>query len=74
VSPLVVRVMGACPSPLRSDERILGNAADPHHRIDIRRSSHHYVVRRDDQPVAGVHAPLVPDESGVAEPATSAEA
>jgi hypothetical protein len=44
------------------------------HRIDIRRSSRHLVVRQDDQLVAEIDAPLVPDESGVAEPATAAEA
>ncbi len=69
-----------------ADERILGRAADPCHRIDIRRSSRHLVVRQDDQLVAETHAPLVLDESGfaprwyvpradvVAEAATSAEA
>jgi uncharacterized protein (DUF427 family) len=47
-----------------ADERILGHAADPGHRIDIRRSSRHLVVRQDDQLVAETHAP----------PATSAAA
>ena len=50
------------------------HAADPCHRIDIRRSSRHLVVRQDDQLVAETHVPLVLDESAVAEPATSAEA
>ena len=31
------------------DERILGHAADPYHRIDIRRTSRHLVVRQDDR-------------------------
>ncbi len=48
------------------DERILGHAADPYHRIDIRRSSRHLVVRGNDQDVADTHAPLVLYESGFA--------
>jgi uncharacterized protein (DUF427 family) len=48
------------------DERILGHAADPYHRIDIRRSSRHLVVRKDDRVVADTHAPLVLYESGFA--------
>src|SRR5579862_165350 len=48
------------------DERILGHAADPYHRIDIRRSSRHLVVRQGDQLVAATHAPLVLYESGFA--------
>ncbi len=48
------------------DERILGHAADPYHRIDIRRSSRHLVVRHDDQVIADTHAPLVLYESGFA--------
>ncbi|HEX8854088.1 MAG TPA: DUF427 domain-containing protein [Thermoleophilaceae bacterium] len=48
------------------DERIFGHAADPYHRIDIRRSSRHLVVRQDDQVVADTHAPLVLYESGFA--------
>jgi uncharacterized protein (DUF427 family) len=48
------------------DERILGHAADPYHRIDIRRSSRHLVVRSGDQVVADTHAPLVLYESGFA--------
>jgi uncharacterized protein (DUF427 family) len=48
------------------DDRILGHAADPYHRIDIRRTSRHLVVRDGDQVVADTHAPLVLDESGFA--------
>jgi uncharacterized protein (DUF427 family) len=48
------------------DERILGHAADPYHRIDIRRSSRHLVVRKDGRLVADTHAPLVLYESGFA--------
>ena len=48
------------------DERILGHAADPYHRIDVRRSSRHLVARQDDQIVADTKAPLVLYESGFA--------
>jgi uncharacterized protein (DUF427 family) len=48
------------------DERILGHAADPYHRIDIRRSSRHLVVRQHDRVIADTHAPLVLYESGFA--------
>jgi uncharacterized protein (DUF427 family) len=48
------------------DERILGHAADPYHRIDIRRSSRHLVVRDGGQVVADTQAPLVLYESGFA--------
>jgi uncharacterized protein (DUF427 family) len=48
------------------DERVLGHAADPYHRIDIRRSSRRLVVRDGDQLVADTHAPLVLYESGFA--------
>jgi len=48
------------------DERIVGHAADPYHRIDIRRTSRHLVVMHDDQLVADTHAPLVLYESGFA--------
>jgi uncharacterized protein (DUF427 family) len=48
------------------DERILGHAADPYHRIDIRRSSRHLVVQDGDEVVADTHTPLVLYESGFA--------
>jgi len=48
------------------DERILGHASDPYHRIDIRRSSRHLVVRAGDQVIADTTAPLVLYESGFA--------
>jgi uncharacterized protein (DUF427 family) len=48
------------------DERILGHAADPYHRVDIRRTSRQLVVRADDRVVADTHAPLVLYESGFA--------
>jgi uncharacterized protein (DUF427 family) len=48
------------------DERILGHAADPYHRIDIRRTSRHLVVRELGEVVADTVAPLVLYESGFA--------
>jgi uncharacterized protein (DUF427 family) len=48
------------------DERILGHAADPYHRIDIRRTSRHLVVRHNEEVVADTRAPLVLYESGFA--------
>jgi hypothetical protein len=53
------------------DERILVHAADPYHRIDIRRTSRHFVVRDGDQLVADTHAPLALYESGFAQAGTS---
>jgi uncharacterized protein (DUF427 family) len=48
------------------DERILGHAADPYHRIDIRRASRHLVVRQGDRIIADTKQPLVLYESGFA--------
>lgn len=48
------------------DERILGHAADPYHRIDIRQTSRNLVVRQDDRIVAETRRPLVLYESGFA--------
>jgi uncharacterized protein (DUF427 family) len=48
------------------DERILGHAADPYHRIDIRRSSRRLVVRAGDRVVADTSSPVVLYESGFA--------
>jgi uncharacterized protein (DUF427 family) len=48
------------------DERIVGHAADPYHRIDIRSTSRHLVVRVGDRVVADSHAPLALYESGFA--------
>ena len=39
------------------DERIVGHAADPYHRIDIRQTSRHLVVREGDRVVADTDAP-----------------
>jgi uncharacterized protein (DUF427 family) len=48
------------------DDRILGHASDPYHRIDIRRTSRHIVVRAGERIVADTTAPLVLYESGFA--------
>ena len=48
------------------DERILGHAADPYHRIDIRQTSRNLVVRQGDRIVADSRQPLVLYESGFA--------
>jgi uncharacterized protein (DUF427 family) len=48
------------------DERILGHAADNYHRLDIRSSSRHLVVRAGDATVADTNAPVVLYESGFA--------
>jgi uncharacterized protein (DUF427 family) len=48
------------------DERIVGHATDSYHRIDIRRTTRHLIVRAGDQVVADSTAPLVLYESGFA--------
>jgi uncharacterized protein (DUF427 family) len=48
------------------DDRILGHAADPYHRIDIRHASRHLLVRAGDRVVAETTSPLVLYESGFA--------
>ncbi|MDT7806161.1 MAG: hypothetical protein QOI78_9594 [Actinomycetota bacterium] len=48
------------------DERILGHAADPYHRVDIRQTSRHLVVRDGDRVVADTRRPMVLYESGFA--------
>jgi uncharacterized protein (DUF427 family) len=48
------------------DERIVGHAADPYHRIDIRQSSRHLVVRHDGRVIADTSRPLALYESGFA--------
>jgi uncharacterized protein (DUF427 family) len=48
------------------DDRILGHAADPYHRIDIRRTSRRLVVRARDRVIADSNNPLVLYESGFA--------
>lgn len=48
------------------DERILGHAADPYHRIDIRRSSRLLEVKKDGVVIASSRRPQVLFESGFA--------
>ena len=48
------------------DERIVGHAADSYHRIDIRQTSRHLVVRHQDRIVADTKQPIVLYESGFA--------
>jgi uncharacterized protein (DUF427 family) len=48
------------------DQRIVGHAADPYHRIDIRTTSRHLVVRQADQVIADTARPLALYESGFA--------
>jgi uncharacterized protein (DUF427 family) len=48
------------------DERIVGHAADPYHRIDIRHSSRHLVVTDGDRVIADTMHPVVLYESGFA--------
>jgi uncharacterized protein (DUF427 family) len=48
------------------DERIMGHAADSYHRIDIRQTSRHLVVRDGDRVVAESKSPLALYESGFA--------
>ncbi|MEV0803284.1 DUF427 domain-containing protein [Kribbella sp. NPDC050281] len=48
------------------DERIVGHAADAYHRIDIRQTSRHLVVRDGDRIVAESTRPLALYESGFA--------
>jgi uncharacterized protein (DUF427 family) len=48
------------------DERIVGHAADAYHRIDIRQSSRHLVVKDGARPIADTKRPVVLYESGFA--------
>jgi uncharacterized protein (DUF427 family) len=48
------------------NDRILGHAADPYHRIDIRHTSRHLVVRAAGRVIADTTSPLVLYESGFA--------
>jgi uncharacterized protein (DUF427 family) len=56
----------AMASYYEEEERIVGHAADPYHRIDIRRTSRHIVVRDGERVIADSNAPLVLFESGFA--------
>lgn len=48
------------------DERIVGHAADAYHRIDIRSTSRHLVIRDGERVVADTQRPVVLYESGFA--------
>jgi uncharacterized protein (DUF427 family) len=48
------------------DERIVGHAADPYHRIDIRQTSRNLVVNHEGRIIADTKRPLVLYESGFA--------
>jgi uncharacterized protein (DUF427 family) len=48
------------------DQRIVGHAADLYHRIDIRQTSRHLVVRHGDHVIADTTRPLALYESGFA--------
>lgn len=48
------------------DERIVGHAADPYHRIDIRDTSRHLTVHHDGRLIADTSRPLALYESGFA--------
>jgi uncharacterized protein (DUF427 family) len=48
------------------DERIVGHAADAYHRIDIRSTSRHLVVKDTEQVIADTRRPLALYESGFA--------
>jgi uncharacterized protein (DUF427 family) len=48
------------------DDRILGHAADPYHRIDTRHTSRHLVVRTGGRVIADTTGPVVLYESGFA--------
>ena len=48
------------------DERIVGHAADPYHRIDIRQTSRHLTVRHQDRVIADTRRPMALYESGFA--------
>ncbi|BBY46788.1 hypothetical protein MARA_02180 (plasmid) [Mycolicibacterium arabiense] len=48
------------------DERIVGHAADAYHRIDVRSTSRHLVVRDGNRVIADTHRPVVLYESGFA--------
>ncbi|MDT5019185.1 MAG: hypothetical protein QOD39_5345 [Mycobacterium sp.] len=48
------------------DERIVGHAADPYHRVDMRASSRRLVVRDGDRVIADTHRPVALYEPGFA--------
>jgi uncharacterized protein (DUF427 family) len=66
LSGKVALAWGAMDGFFEEDNRILGHAADPYHRIDVRRTSRHLVVRAGDRVVADTASPVVLYESGFA--------
>jgi uncharacterized protein (DUF427 family) len=62
----VALAWGAMDAFYEEDDRILGHAADPYHRIDVRQTSRHLVVRAGGRVVADTTSPLVLYESGFA--------
>ena len=51
---------------LALDERIVGHAADPYHRVDFRQTSRHLTVRYQNHVIADTRRPLALYESGFA--------
>ncbi len=47
------------------DEPVAGHLRDPYHRVDVRRSSAHVVVRRGDEVLAESRRPMVVSETGL---------
>ena len=63
---LVAFVWEAMDAFYEEDELILGHAADPYHRVDVRSSRRQLIVRLGGELVAGTHAPLAVFETGFA--------
>jgi uncharacterized protein (DUF427 family) len=63
---LVAFVWDAMDAFYEEDEPILGHAADPYHRVDIRSSRRHLTARAGGDLVADTHALLVVFETGFA--------
>jgi len=63
---LVAFVWGAMDAFYEEDEPILGHAADPYHRVDIRSSRRRLTVTLGGEPVADTRAPLAVFETGFA--------
>ena len=61
---LIAFVWDAMDAFYEEDEPILGHAADPYHRVDVRASSRAVTVRVDGEPVADTRAPLAVFETG----------
>jgi uncharacterized protein (DUF427 family) len=62
----VAFVWNAMDAFYEEDEPILGHAADPYHRVDIRSSRRRLTVRFGGELIADTHAPLVVFETGFA--------